>query len=629
MPRDFRRRPLPAWLAHPLRWQRLPVPWAAVARGALAAGPLLGVGIGTGHPAAGVLAALGAMLAGVNDRPGTRRNGIVHIGLPALAGTAGVLLGGTAATVAAGWWAIPVIFVVGLVSGAVSVVGPVCSTAGMQLLVAVIIGMGMPLPGPAWFKALCFLGGAGWLLLLRLVLRPPGTLDGGRATLATVFDALADALAAVGTPGAVPARRRLTAALDRAEEAMRLHRLFRRLLTPGDRLLIERYAAATALCEAAVALLWEARPLPPRVSDGPRRLATAIRTHSPAGPLPAPGASTAARAAFDRALLDAAVVFARTTPEHSAADLPSAPARSRVRWRVLGAAGREYALRVALCVAASASVALALRANHWYWLPATAAFLVKPDMGPLFSRVVNRFVGTAVGVLVFAGLAAAFGGGWWPAVAAAAGGALVPVATRHFALQTAVVTVLVLSFVSVGGDTQAAGNRLADTVIACGIVLLIGHLPRLVDPAARAGLRVGTALRCTERYLDHILTVSASERSGERMALRRAAYRALAEARATADTAAAELGRTVDWVPVVAAAERIVDAATACAVRIEHGAPRPSEREAREVTGVLTALAATLDGTGGPTVQEFITAPECETLADVVAELRRIRAAAA
>ncbi|MDC7336022.1 hypothetical protein PQR15_05180 [Streptomyces lydicus] len=37
---------------------------------------------------------------------------------------------------------------------------------------------------------------------------------------------------------------------------------------------------------------------------------------------------------------------------------------------------------MAVCIAASAAVALLLRADHWYWLPATATFLVKPDLGP-------------------------------------------------------------------------------------------------------------------------------------------------------------------------------------------------------------------------------------------------------
>jgi hypothetical protein len=113
------------------------------------------------------------------------------------------------------------------------------------------------------------------------------------------------------------------------------------------------------------------------------------------------------------------------------------------------------------------------------------------------------------------------------------------------------------------------------------------------------------------------------------MALRRAAYQALGEARAAAETVRAELPaqrvRITDWGPLVAAAERIVDAATACAVRMEHGAPRPSAREAAEVTGAITALADALDGRADGAPPELTTTPECETLADVVAELHRIR----
>ncbi|MGW1790627.1 FUSC family protein, partial [Streptomyces tubercidicus] len=166
-------RAVPAWLAHPFHWQRLPVPWAAVARGALCAGPLLGAGIATGHPAPGVLAGLGSMLAGVNDRPGTRRTGIVHIGLPALASALGMLIGASLRAADAGWWLLPALFAVGFVSGAGSVAGPVRSNAGMQMLATTILGAGMPLPGAPWAKALYVLAGCLWLLLLRLVLRSP------------------------------------------------------------------------------------------------------------------------------------------------------------------------------------------------------------------------------------------------------------------------------------------------------------------------------------------------------------------------------------------------------------------------------------------------------------------------
>ncbi|MFD5731950.1 FUSC family protein [Streptomyces sioyaensis] len=656
-------RAVPAWLAHPFRWQRLPVPWAAVARGALCAGPLLGAGLATGHPAPGVLAGLGSMLAGVNDRPGTRRTGIVHIGLPALASALGMLIGASLQAAGAGWWLVPALFAVGFVSGAGSVAGPVRSNAGMQMLATTVLGAGMPLPGAPWAKALYVLAGCLWLLVLRLVLRSPrpagGALSGERAAVARVFDALADALGAAGGPGAEPARRRLTAALDRADEALRLRRLTSRLLRRPARteelLLTERFAAATALCEASVALLWEARPLPPRVAQSPRRFADALRTGRSPGRLSAPETSTAARGAFDRALLDAAVAFARReplpAPEPSPAPsrrpgwrrVPAAVAggalaavggRTRRGRRLFGPAGRDYGLRVAVCIAASTAVALMLRADHWYWLPATATFLVKPDLGPLFSRTVNRFAGTVAGVLVFAGAGLLLTGTWWPALVAGAGGALLPFATRHFALQTVAITLMVLSFVTVSGDPQAAVERIVDTSIACGIVLVVGHLPHLADPRRRIGQRVTAALWAAERFLRHVLEAEPGADPTARLALRRAAYRALGEARAAAETAAAELvaarDRNPDWLTVVTAAERIVDAATACAVRLDHGAHRPSTEEAERLCRALAAMAEALEDPGrAPDAAvvdpDLLPVPDCATLTDVATELERIR----
>ncbi|KOG54544.1 hypothetical protein ADK76_23075 [Streptomyces griseoflavus] len=663
-------RAVPTWLAHPLRWQRLPVPWAAVVRGALCAGPLLAAGLATGHPAAGVLAGLGSMLAGVNDRPGTRRRGIVHIGLPALASAFGMLMGATLQTVGAGWWVVPALFAVGFVSGAGSVAGPVRSNAGMQMLASTILGAGMPLSGAPWLKAVYLLAGCLWLLLLRLVFHPPrpagGPLSGERAAVATVFDALADALDAVGGPGAEAARRRLTAALDRADEALRLRRLLRRRPSPGERLLAERLAAATALCEASVALLWEARPLPARVAEGPRRFAEALRTGRPPGRLCAPETSSPARGAFDRALLDAAVVFARTEPVDAAGadggpavisgavrpderetgrgsedrrepedrrELRSEAPPVRRGRSMFGPAGRDYGLRVGLCIAVSAAVALALRAEHWYWLPATATFLVKPDLGPLFSRTVNRFAGTVAGVLVFAAAGALLDGWWWPALVAGAGGALLPFATRHFALQTVAITLMVLSFVHVSGDPQAALERIVDTSAACALVLVVGHLPRLADPRRRVGHKVTAALRATETYLGEVLRTEPGHDRGERLVRRRAAYRALGEARAAAETAAAELvaarGRNPDWLTVVTAAERIVDAATACAVRLDHGARRPTPQEARRLCEALTAMADALEDPGRPgppaLAAQIPPVPGCATLTDVAAELEHLR----
>lgn len=150
----------PPWLAHALRAQRGPVPWNAVVRGALAAGPLLLAAVLAGRPSAGVAAALGAMLAGINDRPGSRRTAVERLGLPALAGAGGLLVGSYAGLHTGAVALTAVLTGLGLLAGAVSAVGPVASGSGTQLLVAAAIGAGMPLPEPGWQRALYFLAGA-------------------------------------------------------------------------------------------------------------------------------------------------------------------------------------------------------------------------------------------------------------------------------------------------------------------------------------------------------------------------------------------------------------------------------------------------------------------------------------
>lgn len=385
---------LPPWLGHALRTQRGPVPWHAVLRGVLAAGPLLCAGMVFGRVSAGVVAALGAMLAGINDRPGSRRVAVRRLGLPAVAGAGGLIFGAYVVEAGGGPYPLPVLFaVLGLLAGAFSAVGPVASAGGTQLLVAAAIGAGMPLPEPGWQRALFFLAGAAWLIVLRLLLPSPDhrkgvarpyRLDGERTAVSAVYEAVAALLDAAGTPRAAARRAALTAALDHAQDALSGPRLRRHAGSAAERRLHAQYLAALPLGEAATALAWAGEPLPPRTGEGPRRLAAAIRDGVPCGPLPAPSRSGAGLRALDDALLHAAEAFdsGAARPPHGRGRRPVDVLRTAA-----GPGGREYGMRVALCFGASAAVAQALHHPHWYWLPATAVFLVKPDLGPLASRV--------------------------------------------------------------------------------------------------------------------------------------------------------------------------------------------------------------------------------------------------
>ncbi|MFE7169642.1 FUSC family protein [Streptomyces sp. NPDC057616] len=625
---------LPPWLAHPLRTQRGPIPWNAVVRGALSAGPLLLASVLLGRTSLGVVAAIAAMLAGINDRPGSRRASVRRLGVPAVAGAAGVLVGSYGGEHIGAVGLTLLLTGVGLVAGAVSAVGPVASGAATQLLVMSAVGAGMPLPEEGWQRAAAFLVGAGWLIGLRLVLPTPGALagdfrfDGERAAVAAVYDAVADLLDAVGTEHAVARRVALTAALDHAQDALAGPRLRRGASSAAERRLHAQYAAALPLAEAATALAWGGEAVGGRASEGPRRLAAAVRGSGHTGPLPAPHRSAPALRALDDALLHAAHAFDRG----DGGDLHTRRRTAKTLLRiVLGAGGREYGLRVALCFGVSVAAAQALHQarwygqhEHWYWLPATAVFLVKPDLGPLVSRVLCRAAGTVLGALLFAGFAAVLPRPEGLVALVAVSGALIPVATRHFAAQTAVATVLVLALVMFGGERQASAGRITETLLACAIVLVAGHLPM---PGQRGGgvrARVTAAGTAAQVYLAHVLTEAGGPhtstgpgstpvrggpgspvvRTGSepadtpapthlgadpgarpaRWTLRREAYRALAEARAAIALAGAELpplARHSEGAgEVVATLERLVDATTACAVHLDDsGRLSPADRD--------------------------------------------------
>ncbi|MFC9634479.1 FUSC family protein [Streptomyces mirabilis] len=596
---------VPPWLAHALRAQRGPVPWSAVVRGALAAGPLLLVAVLSGRTSVGVVAALGAMLAGINDRPGSRRAAVRRLGVPALAGAGGLLVGSYAGEHVGAVTLTLLLTVLGLLAGAVSAVGPVASGAGAQLLVAAAIGAGMPLPEPGWQRALFFVGGAGWLLVLRLALPTPGAIagdyrfDGERDAVGGVYDAVAALLEAVGGPDAPGRRVALTAALDHAQDALGGPRLRPYASSAAERRLHAQYAAALPLAEAATALAWAGEAVPARAVEGPRRLAVAVRTGTHTGPLPAPARSAPALRALDDALLHAADTFDRGGDD-SALHTRRRTATSLAR-TVLGSAGREYGLRVALCFGAGVAVAQALHHArwygshaHWYWLPATAVFLVKPDLGPLASRVICRAAGTVLGAVLFAGFAALLPRPAGLVALVALCGALIPVATRHFAAQTAVVTVLVLSLVMVGGEPGASWSRIGETLLACAIVLLVGHLPALGQRGGGVRARLTRAAEAAHVYLAHVLDDGTTDDRAGRWTLRREAYRALAEARASIDLAAAELpalARHAEGTDEVAATlERLVDTTTACAVQLDDNGRLTPEHTER-ITALLDELA--------------------------------------
>ncbi len=279
--------------------------------------------------------------------------------------------------------------------------------------------------------------------------------------------------------------------------------------------------------------------------------------------------------ALDDALLRAAEAF----DSGAGGDLHSRRRSRAARLRtVTGARGREYGTRVALCFGTGVALAQALhharwygQHTHWYWLPVTAVFLVKPDLGPLASRVLSRAAGTVLGALLFAAFAAVLPRPAGLVALVVVCGALIPLAARHFAAQTAVVTVLVLALVMAAGEPQASVGRIGETLLACAVVLVVGHLPMPGQRGHAIRARLVEAGGAAQTYLDHVLAGSADREA--RWALRREAYRTLAEARTAIALASAELpplARHADGTDEIAATlELLVDTTTAGAVHLD------------------------------------------------------------
>ncbi|GAA3015734.1 hypothetical protein GCM10020229_28610 [Kitasatospora albolonga] len=190
------------------------MPWPAVLRGALGTGPALALGLAAGRPAEAIAAGLGAFFGTLNDRPGTRRVAAVRIGLPAVAGAAGFF-----GALAPGWWALPLLTVVGRGLVARSAWPGRCGLRRRRAAAGLHGGRrrGCRSRPPPWAMAAALPGGRALAAAAPAGMVSPSGADGERHAVAAVFDALADALAAVGTPGAEAARRRLTGALNEAD----------------------------------------------------------------------------------------------------------------------------------------------------------------------------------------------------------------------------------------------------------------------------------------------------------------------------------------------------------------------------------------------------------------------------
>ena len=523
-----------------------------------------------------------------------------------------------------GWVAVAALVVVAGISAGLSAISGIGSVTGLQLLVYSSLGLG-PLGAlrPWWHTALGFIVGTVWALILTVPgwLRSP--LAAEQRSVAAVFHTAADALRSVGTPSFGEARRRATTAMNAAYDTLLTARS-----TAGGRSepmirLMALLNQANLGSEALETLSLEGNRPPPQVTDAVDRFADAIAQGAQPPAMPLPPKTSPGMLALRDSLSGLQHVVSGNWAPPSAPPTPKPPLRERLGAlsdRLTSRITGTFVLRLMVCVGVAGVASEALPLRRSYWVVLTVAIVLKPDLGSVFARAVQRGLGTVVGAVLGAVIIVVVPYGPWLLLPFAILAALLPYGrARNFGLMATFLTplvVLLIDLLSPGG-WRLAEDRLIDTLLGCAIVLLIGYAPWPMSWQAHLPGQFAATIREVSRCLREAWATAGASQPGaaraagsagvvplavpyagklpDRTRLRRQTRRSLSDLRAEFERTMAEpravSRRATAWWPALVALDSVVTAVTATAVAISNGATAPAPRAVQQLTSVLDKLA--------------------------------------
>lgn len=226
---------------------------------------------------------------------------------------------------------------------------------------------------------------------------------------------------------------------------------------------------------------------------------------------------------------------------------------------------------LALCTALGYSIHWFYDVNHWYWVPMTIAIVMKPELGSIFVRAVQRTAGTAVGVVIGGLLLAIVPVGPIFIFFIAVITFFLPwLAQRNYAMTAFAITPLVLVLIDFLSPAhhglEYAGLRLADTLIGCAIVLVFGYLLWPRRHFSELNQSMNEARHAIAQYLNLALENRTKPEAASLSEARRSAYGKLVDMRSALQKSMAEPPpagyEAAAWFPLVACAARLCDAIT-------------------------------------------------------------------
>ena len=610
------------------------------------------LGQAAGGPKIAVIMAIGAISTAMADGPEAVRIRLVRLLIAAcavsLSAFAGAVMGGHP------WLAVPALALWAFVCGLVVALGSDATTVGLNSIVVFVILENSALePGRAAAAAvLVFMGGL--IALLAAALALPSRVSPPQRALAAAYEHLAELAAAAPHGHAIPpvsvpfAQAKQTLLAFGSQHAVRGEAL-RTLLDQAERLRVailsleewrdvelDRHDPAarpvgTALHAIATALGGVASALRQfRATTGidvacalieSERARLVERPASTTDPLPAAIVRTLDAVmgqlrAADGAVYDAVSGFDLLREFSGAFRVPVPPVRAALATLranlSLHSTAFRHALRLAACVSLAEAIGHAFHFSRGYWLPMTAALVLKPDFAETFARGLMRIVGTLLGILVAYALHRAGVVSDAGRIAIIFGAVFLArsYGRPNYAVLTTCITIYVVELLSIGGESidRTIGERTLDTLLGGGLALVF-YLAWPTRERGRLGVALADLIAAYNAYWRAVSArFSQPKRVDDRAIVdtRLASRVARTNAQASLDRARGEPARSVEeldaYAGILAAAHRFV----LSVLRIETGAgelgslPATATAYAASVARTLDAIEAALRGTPLP-----------------------------
>lgn len=630
----------PDWIVRILAPKKASVPWGDMIRSGLSVPVVLALGLLVGQPGLGVFAGMGALVGAFGDAGGSFRARFRRLVIGAGFGLLGLVLGRAVAD--QGVVAVLTIGVLAAASALLSSLSSNMSLAGLQMLVFVAVAGALPSNVPLPAIALAYVAGVAWALVLSFVqtrLQPPANpaLTGEVSVLHALGDELRRPLEAVdGAPAATRDRRAaLVQQLSRAFDDV----VTARSTSAGRREDLQRLASTQTATFDLVAVVFELRgradagSVPhPDLADLVDRLAVLVgqrRSRETRARLAALEADVAPARSDDPdagPLLDSFTHVLRAAQGRGSSSSGD-DHRSLVSY-LPGRKAGLFAVRLAVTMAVAETVRQHVPLEKPYWIVLTVALVLKPDLGSVFARGVQRTLGTLVGVLLGVVIAALVPYGVWLLLPMAVLAFAIPYGkSLNYGLLSTFITPLVLLLIGFGARVtgQEALDRLIDTAIGAAIVIVVGYLCWPGTWRPRLGEHIAAGVEALAGYAR---VAFGADRSQVGRA-RRQTYGAMSDMRSELQSTLSEpppLSRqAAAWWPLITELEKATDDLTDAAAHARHPGERPEASDVDQLVAGFDDLAAALRANRVPGDVDGPTSPR---LADVAGDLRSARAIA-